>query len=85
MLFNSVLRPKLLINPFASCFLINLDFLVPRIAHFDDSTALPFFVFKTLGFMFYVFFYTLNNKITLFYTCLFYLIIISSIPIFEIV
>ena len=46
-LFNGVLSPKLLINPFASCSFINLDFLLPHAAHFDDNIVLPFLVFKT--------------------------------------
>ena len=33
-LLNDVLRPNLVNKPFASCFLINSDFLVPHIAHF---------------------------------------------------
>ena len=39
-LLNGVLRPKLLNNPFAFCFLINLDFLRPHIAYFDNSIVL---------------------------------------------
>ena len=35
-LLNGILRPKLLNILLASCFLINLDFLLPHIAHFDD-------------------------------------------------
>ena len=35
-LLNGVLIPSLLNNPFASCFLINFDFLLPHIAHFDN-------------------------------------------------
>ena len=42
---NGVLRPKLLKTPLGSCFLINLDFLVPRIS-----------LFKTLGVTLFVFF-----------------------------
>ena len=34
-LFNGVLRPKLLNNPFACCSLINFDFLLLHIAHVD--------------------------------------------------
>ena len=39
-LFNGVLRPRLLNNPFASCFFINLDFLLPHTTHFDDNIDL---------------------------------------------
>ena len=46
-LFNGVLGPKLLINPFASCSFINIDFLLPHTAYFDDNIVLPFLVFKT--------------------------------------
>ena len=64
-LFNGVLIPKLLNNPFACCSLINYDFLLPHIAHFDKIIVLPLVVFETFGFMLSVFFYTLNNMITL--------------------
>ena len=46
-LLNGVLIPSLLNNPFASCFLINLDFLVPHIAHFDNIIRLPLLVLET--------------------------------------
>ena len=58
-LLNSVLRPKLLNSPLASCFLINLDFLVLHIAHFDNIIVLPLVVFETLGLMFSVYFFKL--------------------------
>ena len=53
-LFNGVLTPKLLNSPFAFRVLINLDFLLSHIAHFDNIIALPLLVFETLGFMFSV-------------------------------
>ena len=59
-LFNSVLRPKLLNNPF-----INLDFLLSHTAHFDNNFVLPFFGFITFEFTFYLF-CTLNNFSTCF-------------------
>ena len=40
-LLKGVLIPRLLNNPFASCFLINFDFLEPHIAHFDNIIILP--------------------------------------------
>ena len=40
-LFNGVLRPKLLNISFASCSFINLDFLLEYTAHFDDNIVLP--------------------------------------------
>ena len=72
-LLKDVLRPRLLSNPFASCFLINLDFLVPHIAHFDNIIDPPFLVFEASGLMLSVFFYILDNKMTL----LLYKILIS--------
>ena len=54
-LFNSVLIPKLLNNPFACCSLINFDFLLPHITHFDKVIVLPLVVFETFGFMLSVF------------------------------
>ena len=49
-LLNGNLRPKLLNNPLPSCSLINLDFLLPHIVHFNNSIVLPLLVFETLGF-----------------------------------
>ena len=66
-LLNGVLRLKLLNIPLASCSFINLDFLQPHILHFDNN-ILPSLVFETFVFMLSVFFYPLDNKITLFYT-----------------
>ena len=62
----SVLRPKLLKIPLAYCFLINLDVLIQQIAHFDNIILLPLLAFETLGFILFVFFYTLNSKMKLF-------------------
>ena len=66
-LLNGVLIPNLLNSPFSSWFLINLDFLQPDIAHFDNTITLPLLVLQISGSMFSVFFYTLNNMIP-FYT-----------------
>ena len=55
-LINGGLIPRLLNNPPASCSLINLDFLVPHIVHFDNSVVLLLLVFETHGFMLSVFF-----------------------------
>ena len=41
-LFNGDLTPKLLNNTFASCFLTNLDFLLPLTKHFDCMIILFF-------------------------------------------
>ena len=43
-LLKSVLFAKLLNKPFASCSLINIDFLIPQEEHFDCITNLLFFV-----------------------------------------
>ena len=66
-LLKGVLIPKLLSNSFASCSLINFDFLLPHRAHFDNTIVLPLLVFETLGFMPSVFFCTLDDKMKLFY------------------
>ena len=58
-LFNGVLIPKLLNNPFACCSLINFDFLLPHIASCDKTIVLPLLVFETFGSMLSVFFFTL--------------------------
>ena len=46
---NGVLIPKLLNKSFGSCSCINLDFLLPHAANFDDNIVLPFLVFNTLN------------------------------------
>ena len=53
-LLNGVSIPKLPNGSFASWFLINLDFLLPYIVHFDNTIFLLLFVFEILGFMFSV-------------------------------
>ena len=53
-LLNGVLIPELLNSPFASGFSINLDFLLPHIAHFDNVIALPLLVLEIFGSMFSV-------------------------------
>ena len=67
-LFKGVLNPKLSNKPFACCVLINFDFLLPHIADFDNIIVLPLLVAETFGSILSVFFCTLNNKITLFYS-----------------
>ena len=56
-LFNGVLIAKLLNSPFASWFLINLNFLLPHIAHFDNIITIPLLVLETCGFIFFCMFY----------------------------
>ena len=72
--------PNLLNNPLASCFLINLDFLLPHIAHFDNIISLPLLVLETCGFMFLYISYTLSNRISFYSYVLFikYFKIVSS-------
>ena len=53
-LLNGVLIPNLFNNLFASWFLINLDYLLPHIAHFDNIITLPLLVLETCGFIFFV-------------------------------
>ena len=66
-LLKVVLIPRLLNNPFASCFLINFDFLLPHLAHFDNIIALPLLVAEIFGSVLSVFFCTLSNNTKLFY------------------
>ena len=65
-IFNGVLRSKLLNIPLASCFLINHDFLLPHIAYCDNIIVLPLLVLETLGFILSVFFLDLSNKMAMF-------------------
>ena len=60
-LLNGVIIPKLINRPYASWLLINLDFLLPHIVHFNNIIALPLLVPEIFGSIFLVFFYTLNN------------------------
>ena len=65
-LFNSVLRHRLFNYPFASCSLINLDFLPPHTAHFDLNIVLSILVFKTMNLDSPCVFCTLHNMSTSF-------------------
>ena len=56
-LLKGGLIPTLLNNPFASCFLINFDFLESHIANFDNIIVLPLLVAKTFGSILSVFFF----------------------------
>ena len=67
-LFNGVLTRKLPSIPLTSYFfLINFDSLVPHIAPFNDIIVLSLLVLELLDLCFLYVFYTLKNKITLFY------------------
>ena len=72
-LFNGVLRPKLLNIPFTPCFFFNLDFLLPHTAHVDENTVLSFLVFNTFESTFSAFFY-FKQYVNMFYNdlCLIY-------------
>ena len=63
-LFNGVLRPKLLNIPFASCPFINLDFFLLQKAHFDDNIVLPFLVFNSSESTFFVFVFCTSNNMS---------------------
>ena len=63
---KGVLIRRLLINPLASCSLINLDLLLPPAAHFDKSIIFPFFVFTTFGFLLSVIFLYFKQDVTFF-------------------
>ena len=80
-LLNDVLTPKLLNRPFASRSLINRDFLLPHIAHFDNIVFVTLLVFQTLRFMFSVSFVHFKQYNFIFIlTCIYYfklLLIIS--------
>ena len=64
-LLNGVLILNLLNNPFASCLLINLDFLLLHIAHFDNIISLP--LLKLVDLCFLYIFYTLSSMIPFLY------------------
>ena len=69
-LFNGVLIPKLLNNHFASCLLINLDFLLLHIAHFDNIINLPLLVLETCGSIFFVCFLHFKQDAFVLYVCI---------------
>ena len=54
-LLNGVLIHNLLNYRFASWFLINLDFLLPHTAHFDNIITLPLLILETCRFIFCMF------------------------------
>ena len=55
-LLYGVLIPNLLNNPFAFCWLIDLDFLLLHIAYFHNIIILPLLVLETCRFIFFVYF-----------------------------
>ena len=66
-LFNGVLRPRLLNNPFASSYFVNLDFLLLHKSHFDDNIVLQFSVLNTFEFTFFVSFLHFKQYVNMFY------------------
>ena len=58
-LLNGVLILKLPNNPFASCFLINFDFLLPHISQFDNIIILPLLVSQIFWVYIFLIFSTL--------------------------
>ena len=67
-LLTGVLIPSLRNNPFASCCLINFDFLLPHIAHFDNIIILPLLVLETCGFIFFIYFLHFKHYNSIFCT-----------------
>ena len=63
-LVSTLIPVNLLNNLLASCSLINFDILPSHTVNFDKRVILPFLVFT--NFLLSVFFYTSDNKITLF-------------------
>ena len=55
-LLKGVLVPKLLNNPFASCFFVNIDFLFLHTEHCDNNNNLSFLVFITFELILSVFY-----------------------------
>ena len=66
-LFNVVLRPKLLNNPFATCSFISIDFLLLHTTHFYNKTVLPFLDFKTFELTFSAFLLYFKQYVDMFY------------------
>ena len=65
-LLKGVLIPKLLNNPYASCSFINLDFLLPHAAQFDDKAILAFLVLTIFASLFSVFFLHFKQYVMMF-------------------
>ena len=81
-LLNDVLIPNLLNNPFASCFLINLNFLLLHIAHFHNIISLPLLVLEIVDLCFLYISYILCSMIPFLYFCIIHKIIQNCIIIF---
>ena len=59
--------PKLLNSPFACCLLINLDFLLLHILHFDNILTFPLLVLEIRGSTFSVYFLHFKQYDTVFF------------------
>ena len=66
---NGVLILNLLNNPSSSCCIINLDFLVPHIAHFDKIISLLLLVLEIFGSMFFINFLHFKQYDSIFMHC----------------
>ena len=64
-LLNGVLIPKLDNSPSASGYFINLDFLLPHTAHFDNNINLPFLVFIIFASLFFAFFLHFKQQVSI--------------------
>ena len=82
-LLNGVLTPNLLKNPFSSCLLINLDFFLLHIAHFDNIIILPLLVRETCGFIFSERFLYFKQYDSILYLCIAHKIIQNYIVTFK--
>ena len=65
-LFNGALTPKLDNSPFASCFFMNLVFLLPHTAHSYDNINLPLLVSNIFEATFFVFLLHIIKYVNLF-------------------
>ena len=66
-LFNGVLIPKQLNNPFDPCFFIRFDILLLHTAPFDDNIVVPFLFYRNFESTFSVSFLTFKEYINMFY------------------
>ena len=66
-LFNGVLIPKQLNNPFDPCFFIRFDILLLHTAPFDDNIVEPFLFYRNFESTFSVSFLNFKEYINMFY------------------
>ena len=65
-LLNGVLIPRLDNNPPASCYFINLEFLLQHTAHFDEKFDQPILVFLVFTSIFFVFLLHFKQYVSMF-------------------